>query len=433
MAVYYWVGGSGTWNAVSTANWASTSGGASGAGVPTTADAVIFDAASGSGTVTLGSNVFASYCYSNLASNIIFTGNGYKLSLSANNNALFLTSGTITSSDGMLLEATYTGSVGTRQFILLGSGENNAFSVSVTGGSDIVAIGSFVKNVSFGSFSGTFTNAARTIYGNISLSSTMTFAAGAQVTTIAATSGPKTITSNGAIIDCPLHINGVGGSWSLVDNFALGATRQFRLINGTFDANGKNVSIGDFISLTGTQTLNIGSGTWNVQSAGWSANIAGLTVAPSSGRINMASSTAKVFAGGGKTWPTLNQGGAGALTIQQSNGFANITNTVQPATITLTAGTTQTVGAFGVSGTAGNLITLNTSSAGTRATLTDTGGTNEVSFVSIKDINATGGAVWSAYLKEGNIDAGNNLGWDFFPAVRQIFRQVFSSIFRPIF
>lgn len=433
MAVYYWVGGSGTWNAVSTANWASISGGAPGAGVPTTADAVIFDALSGSGTVTLGSNVFASYCYLTTASNIIFIGNGYKLSLSANNNVLFLTSSTITSSDGMLLEGTYTGSVGTRQFILSGSGESNAFSVSVTGGSDIVAISTFVKDVSFGSFSGTFTNVARIIYGNISLSSTMTFAAGVQVTTIAATSGPKTITSNGAIIDCPLHINGVGGSWSLVDNFALGATRQLRLINGSFNANGKNVSIGDFLSLTGTQTLNIGSGTWNVQTAGWSANIAGLTVSPSTGIISMTSASAKIFAGGAKTWPTLNQGGAGALTIQQSNSFANITNSVQPATITLTAGTTQTVAAFGVSGTAGNLITLNTSTAGTRATLIDTDGTNEVSNVSIKDINATGGAIWNAFLKSGNVNAGNNLGWDFFQSVGQVFSQVFNSIFRPVF
>jgi hypothetical protein len=161
--------------------------------------------------------------------------------------------------------------------------------------------------------------------------------------------------------------------------------------------------------------------------------VANLTVSPSAGIISMTSASAKTFAGGALAWPRLNQGGSGALTIQQSNTFANITNTVQPATITLTAGTTQTVAAFGVSGTAGNLITLNSSTSGTRATLSDSIGTVEVSNVSIQDINATGGATWNAFLKTGNVDAGNNSGWDFFPAVRQVFGQVFSSIFRPIF
>ena len=44
MATRYWVGGSGNWDATSTTNWAATSGGASGASAPTSADDVIFDA-----------------------------------------------------------------------------------------------------------------------------------------------------------------------------------------------------------------------------------------------------------------------------------------------------------------------------------------------------------------------------------------------------
>lgn len=60
MANRYWVGGSGTWDTTSTTHWATTSGGAGGASVPTIADAVIFDSASitgGSYTVTLQSGV----------------------------------------------------------------------------------------------------------------------------------------------------------------------------------------------------------------------------------------------------------------------------------------------------------------------------------------------------------------------------------------
>ncbi len=46
MADRYWVGGTGTWNSTSTTNWSASSGGASGASVPTAADNVFFDAGS---------------------------------------------------------------------------------------------------------------------------------------------------------------------------------------------------------------------------------------------------------------------------------------------------------------------------------------------------------------------------------------------------
>lgn len=52
----FWVNGPGTWGGGSTANWSSTSGGASGASEPTLSDRVIFDANSDSGapfTVTV--------------------------------------------------------------------------------------------------------------------------------------------------------------------------------------------------------------------------------------------------------------------------------------------------------------------------------------------------------------------------------------------
>jgi hypothetical protein len=52
MANRYWVGGAGTWNTSSTTNWSASSGGASGASVPTSADSVFFDQA-GTYTVTM--------------------------------------------------------------------------------------------------------------------------------------------------------------------------------------------------------------------------------------------------------------------------------------------------------------------------------------------------------------------------------------------
>lgn len=56
MATYYWVGGTGSWSNSNPYNWASTSGGVGGIGVPTSTDDVVFDANSDTGgpfTVTI--------------------------------------------------------------------------------------------------------------------------------------------------------------------------------------------------------------------------------------------------------------------------------------------------------------------------------------------------------------------------------------------
>ena len=43
MANRYWVGGTGSWTTSSTTNWSASSGGSSGASVPTASDSVFFD------------------------------------------------------------------------------------------------------------------------------------------------------------------------------------------------------------------------------------------------------------------------------------------------------------------------------------------------------------------------------------------------------
>ena len=53
MADRYWVGGTATWDATVGTKWSTTSGGAGGASVPTSADNVFFDANSGAVTVTV--------------------------------------------------------------------------------------------------------------------------------------------------------------------------------------------------------------------------------------------------------------------------------------------------------------------------------------------------------------------------------------------
>lgn len=53
MASRFWVGGTGNWDAADTSHWSASSGGTSGASVPTSADTVTFNGSSGGGTCTV--------------------------------------------------------------------------------------------------------------------------------------------------------------------------------------------------------------------------------------------------------------------------------------------------------------------------------------------------------------------------------------------
>ena len=79
-------------------------------------------------------------------------------------------------------------------------------------------------------------------------------------------------------------------------------------------------------------------------------------------------------------------------------------------TLNLAAGTTSTVGSFVTTGTTAKF--LGSTTAGTQATISDPSGTNTATYLTIKDSNATGGAVWDARAIT-NVDAGDNTGWLF--------------------
>lgn len=446
MATLYWTGavngGTGTWDTTDTTNWSTTSGGAGGASAPTVGDIVFFDANSGSGVCTLGSDVTCNIL--NMTDYVgTFDFSTYKVVIPHSGTTILLQPNAPTAILGSRrVELTYTGSTGTRAITGIPP-EGSGFDVFVLGGSDTITGGIRCRNLDFTGFSGAWSGSFQFIYGDLIMSPSMTTTGTSPILFASTSATPREITTNGVTFNFELRFNGVGGTWELQDDLNVSTIRAVRLENGTLNLNNKNITAGAFFAWTGVKTLNMGSGTITLTgtdattgfTSAWDMQVrkAGLTVNAGSSTINMTSASAKTFAGGDFTYHNLNQGGAGALTIQQSNTFANITNSVQPATITLTSGTTQTVGALNVSGTSGNLITLNASTPGSQATLSDGTGTNSVSFVSIQDINATGGATWNAFLAEGNVDAGNNTGWDFFASARKVFSVVFRSIFQPVF
>jgi hypothetical protein len=279
------------------------------------------------------------------------------------------------------------------------STRTNALTIATTGANNPIFYGNFAWG------SGLSTSSARTFYF-INRST-------------------KTFDSAGYTFSTPnIAIEAPGGGIQLVNNnFTLGSASTTTLTQGTLDLNGRTFTAGVFTTATGTKNITFNAGTLAIAGSGataWNNAVPTgftTTAGTGTGTLSMTSASAKTFVGGGSTYNcTLNQGGAGTLTISGSNTFTNITNTVQPNQITFTAGTTNTFTSFSLSGTAGNLITLRSSSAGTRYYLSDASGIISVSYLDIQDSVARGGANWRAYTTNGNVNSGNNSGWLFSPS-----------------
>jgi hypothetical protein len=162
----------------------------------------------------------------------------------------------------------------------------------------------------------------------------------------------------------------------------------------------------------------MGGGIWTILGSGASAwNIAtatGMTLTNSNSMIDLTSTTAKTFAGGGLSYGTLRNSGSGALTMSGANTFANLRGV---ANLTLTSSTTTTVSnTFSLDGRYGSLVYL-TSSAAANATISKASGKVYTTFCNISKITATGGATFRApatpATSYGNVDGGTNSGWTF--------------------
>lgn len=409
----YWVGGTANWDGTAGTKWALTSGGFGGQTVPTAADDVYFDAASGASTVTvsaaavcrnlsfsgftgtfagtstlaisggltLGAGMTRTYTgvvtfdgtssnvlTSNgviLNSNLTFNGVGGAWQLadslttgstrtvtltngtldinsqsftagafsSTNSNARTIafgasgkfiatrdsvaiwntsTSTNLTVTGNAVVEASYSGAVGTRTFNGGATSEANSVSLTVTAGSDTLVAQNNVKNLNLSAFAGTLSNSTRVVFGGLTLSASMTLSAGALATSFQSTATSNTITVAGKTLDFPLTFAGAGGEWAFQDALTQGSSRAFTFSNGT---------------------------------------------------------------------------------------------------VRLKNGATSTVGAFATSGATQKF--LSSSLAGSQATLSQATGTVNASFLTVQDIAATGGATWDAYADQSNVNAGNNTGWNF--------------------
>jgi hypothetical protein len=192
--------------------------------------------------------------------------------------------------------------------------------------------------------------------------------------------GSQTITSAGNAFAQWIDIDTPGGSVTLQDAFTCSSSYAFALAlySGTLNLNGYNATLSGSSSGfradvdSSPRTLALGTGTLTIAgNAGFQALETNFTVT-GTGTISLTSASSKPFRGGGiQTYPTLNQGGAGTLTISGSNKFVNITNTYAATGATnvlFTGGTTNEFDAFNLTGQAGRVCSLASTSV-TKATL----------------------------------------------------------------
>jgi hypothetical protein len=376
--------------------------------------------------------IFGAFVSSNTNTRSIAFGTIGTILLTANNTTIwsFATATNFTFTGTSSVNATYSGSVGTRTLTFgatAGLTESNALNYFISAGSDIVA-SSNCKNIDYTGFTGTITNAGRTVYGNLTFSSGMITTAGVQSTTFAATSGTQFLTSAGITIDFPITINGVGTTVQLVDALIMGSTRRLTLTNGTFDSNSKNLTCGDFnYSNSNTKALNLGTSTITIQggtnATGFVGSNSGTTYTSiASSTIVFTTTGTSAFSGGqgtgtGNLFGTITMSGLGGTLYLGTNTGSSVArcttlnNTVQPCTITNACTTGFTVTNFNVSGTAGNLVTFNSNTAGTARTISKASGTVNAYYLNIQDSTASGGAVWYA---NSSINGTNNTGWNVF-------------------
>jgi hypothetical protein len=332
------------------------------------------------GTLDLNNNTLTCLTFSASNSNTRAIAFGTGKIIVTGNNATVLNMSTATNftyTGTPTVEFNYSGSTGTRIItpVATDATESNVLNIYVTTGTDTVQIGGAARFLNFDltGFSGTLNYASNSRYfGNLTFSSGMTLGSiGSTGFTFLKSSGTQTITSAGKIINNGVAKEGAG-TLQLQDDLTLDSTRTFTLTNGTLDVNSETLTTGIFSSSnSNTRSIDLGTnGNITVNGGGWTATTSTGLSLTGTGTIDMTFGTAKTFAGGGATYPyTLNQGGAGALTITGANQFADISNTLEPCTITFPSSTTTSVQNFTVSGTSGNLVTLNSSTPGTQFTL----------------------------------------------------------------
>ena len=425
MASRYWRGGTGTWG-TGTGNWASTS------------TAVTFTASrSGttltvtgtpSGTIAIGQTVW--HTNGTAIGTITGFGSGsggagtYTTSGTGTLSSRTMSSATVgasapTSSDDVVFDNN--SNVGTATFTVTESGAVNCRNLTISG---LDAVMTFAGSGSFavaGSLAFPASNLTNSYTGSISFNA----------------ASSATITTNGIALASELFVQGagpftLGSALSTTGNLNISSGVTFNSANYSIASATPNFDVAATVSLgtsaytpslpnNATASLGTATGgnfTFNLNTASTTNYISG----------RGASISSVVIAGSGLGTTVAFTGSTPGSNYTNNWGAVSSTKTVahtirfQEADFYSNGGppfTQHNFTNFNLSGTSGNQLTLtyytDAGGSGAAANLVQTSGTVSVSYDTISNLAASGGASWRAYTSNGNVNGGNNTGWLFAP------------------
>jgi hypothetical protein len=365
----FWVGGVGVWE--DTAHWSASSGGVGGATMPLSQDDVFFNAASGVGIVNAR--------VSRMGRNLDFTG--------------------------------------------------------FTGTFDTGGVGAVADHY---------------IHGSLTMGVGMAIQGGNTVWLCGR--GSHLITSNSRVFTQTFVVLAPGGTYTLADALFLNITNgvgQLAVNHGTFDAANFNVTCsrfsGGIVGATApAYLLKMGSGTWTTLNNGASAPVALIAGPTSNGAVqaststilltNVATNTKQCALTGGLalTLNVLRHSGGGDVQFVGNGAIIN-SLIIDPPTAAVPRGiqvqstVTLTLGSFACSGGPGMPVKMSSQNPGNRGSISMPSGTQTLRFVTIQDMNFTGGAVWVATNAQ-NLGNVTGIAFQHAPAVSRAFRDIVMSL-----
>ena len=249
-------------------------------------------------------------------------------------------------------------------------------------------------------------------YGGVALGSGVTVSG----TSLQTFSGRSTMvfTSAGKTITFQLSVVTPSGTFQLGDAFV--SSNSLSLTEGTFNANNYNVTCTTFTtSGSAVRTLTMGSGLWTLSGTTtvWSITATGLTLNKDTANILLSNTTttARTFSGAALSYNKLTIGGAtgvSTLTLTGAMSFTELASTKTVAHTIRLSTDLGTIDTWSVTGTAGNVVTLNSTTTGTRRTFNLSNSTaGLVDYMAVQDIGVNQANTF--YVGGNSTNNGNNL------------------------
>lgn len=291
---------------------------------------------------------------------------------------------------------------------------DDVFFTNLSTGTCTVSAGNTgAKSINCTGFTGTIAGTAGiTVAGSVTLVAGMTYSH----TGIMTFTGTGTLTTAGKVFSA-VTVNGSGITLTLGDALNT-STRSFNITRGTFNAAIYNVTCSAVFSFnTNTRTITMGSGLWTLSGTGtvWNtSNPTNLTFNKNTADILLSdtSGLGKAFSGGGLSFNKLTIGGATGTSTFSLNGANTFSELASIKTVAHTirfaaSANGTTIDVWSVTGTTGNIVTVDSNVAGIQRNFNLTNVTSGIDYLSVKDIVVNQANRF--YVGVNSTDGGNNL------------------------